>query len=333
MTDIRPAIPLLLWLTLTACSSLDGRPEDVSFAGSNGDLLRATVITPTTGQPPYPAILLLHGAERATRDRMIYTLTANVFLQRGLAVMVYDKRGAGESQGSYEETTFTQLIEDATAALDHLRQRPDIDAGQTGLMGISQSGWLAPEIAERAGDLAFVINKVGAPLSVRETIAWERYNEFLDEGVGAESAEEQTAVLRRIWNYRVSPTDLALQEIEKDLAIWANRDDSQLPERLNRQVSDRYLEEIRYDPTPFLERSQTPMLFVYGSEDINIPTRQCVERLQAYATAGKPFSYHVFDGEGHELGGFSPVPPWYRFAEGFADRLGAFAARHVTVSP
>jgi hypothetical protein len=60
---------------------------------------------------------------------------------------------------------------------------------------------------------------------------------------------------------------------------------------------------------------------------VNVPTAQCVERRTRLREAGKPVSFHVFEGEGHELGGVGLGG--YRFVEGYAKLLGDFAERHV----
>jgi predicted esterase len=74
-------------------------------------------------------------------------------------------------------------------------------------------------------------------------------------------------------------------------------------------------------------RLHTPTLYVYGSADPIVPTARCIQRLTALGDSGRPVSYHVFAGEGHELGGVSMFG--YQFADGYADLLGDFAAGHV----
>lgn len=325
---LRRFILLLAALSLTACVSFDGDAEDVSFTGGGGIRLQATLLTPReSDKSVLPGIVLLHGAEKATRNRLVYKLTANVFIERGFAVLVYDKRGAGKSEGDHDSSTYAELVEDAISAVQFMRQHPRVDEDRVGILGISESGWLTPEIAERSGS-AFVINKVGSPLSVRATVAWEVYNELLDDGVAEDSAREQTDVYRRIWEYRVSPTEDERVAIDEVLSKWTERDDSQLPAKL-KDVSESYLADIRYDPTPFLERLEIPMLYLFGRHDVNIPTAGSVERLAQLADQGKPFRTFIFEDEGHELGGFTPWPPLYKFADRYATLIGDFAERHA----
>lgn len=313
---------------IAGCVAFEGRTQEVSFVGGGGIELRGTLVFPEHVSAPVGAIILLHGSERATRKRFVYRMLANLFVDRGMAVLVYDKRGAGESGGNYEETTYAALVADAVAAVAMLRQRRDIDPARIGLLGASESGWLTPEIAERSGDIAFVINKVGPCQSWRETVAWEVYNELLADDVPEVSAREQAEIYRRIWAYYSSPTPSARPALEATLAQWAGRPESHLPDGLE-DVSPSYVADISYDPTPYLERLTTPMFYLYGAEDVNVPTEACLVRLRELAAAGRPVSFHVFEGEGHELGGFSLRAMRYRFVEGYADLLGDFAEAHV----
>lgn len=321
-------IALLMLALLAGCAFWEGDTEEVVFSGGGNIDLYGTLVFPDSTQELLPAIVMLHGAERATRDRFIYRITGNLFLERGLAVLTYDKRGAGESGGDYESTTYEQLIQDAVAAIAYLRTRSDIDPDRIGIYGASESGWLAPEIIERSGNIAFLINKVGSTLSVRDTVAWEMFNDLQADGIDAGSAREQTDIILRIWSWQETVAEQERVALQAVLEQWAGREDSALPLSLT-SVSEDVLADRRYDPGPFLERMTTPALYLYGSEDINIPSSASKSRLDELVGMGIPITGHVFPGEGHELGGPSFLPPFYRFAEGYAHMVAEFAAQHV----
>ena len=76
---------------------------------------------------------------------------------------------------------------------------------------------------------------------------------------------------------------------------------------------------------PYLERLSTPTLYLYGRDDVNVPTEACVDRLKELAEEGKPVSFHGFESAGHELGAWKPSPPWYRFLDGYEELVGGFA--------
>ncbi len=310
----------------TGCVSYEGEPVEVVFKGSGGTELRGTLVFPKNANTPVPAAILLHGSEKATRS-FAYRMHANVFLERGIAVLLYDKRGAGKSGGNYEQTTYAQLVGDAIEAVTFLRQRKDIDASKIGLVGASESGWLTPEVTERVGDIAFVINKSGPALSWRETVAWDIYNELLAADVSEPDARAQIELQQRVWAYYLSPNAEERGILDEALASWAGREDSLLPTAMT-EVSDAYIEKISYDPSPYLERLSTPMLYVYGAHDVNVPVEKCLERLSKLAAEGTPVSFHTSEEAGHELGSVGVFPPGYRCTNGYSGLLGNFAEKH-----
>lgn len=80
---------------------------------------------PTT-DTAVPLVLLFHGF-KGERDELpivnteegMYSRTARIFAERGIATLRIEFRGSGESEGKWEDTTFTGQIADAIAALDY----------------------------------------------------------------------------------------------------------------------------------------------------------------------------------------------------------------------
>lgn len=119
--------------------------EDVRF--SNGNVrLSGSLIRPATGLR-HPAIILVPASGPEDRE---YLLPLVHFLVRhGVAVLGYDKRGVGGSNGDWTTASFDDLAGDTTAAFEYLKTPPDIDHRQIGLFGLSQAGWIMPLAATR----------------------------------------------------------------------------------------------------------------------------------------------------------------------------------------
>ena len=56
-------------------------------------------------------------------------------------MLIYDKRGVGESTGDWRTATFSDLAEDALGAVELLKEHQQIDPSRIGLFGLSQGGW------------------------------------------------------------------------------------------------------------------------------------------------------------------------------------------------
>src|SRR5437763_298834 len=110
------------------------RREEVSFR--NGAVtLFGTLITPAT-RGPHPTVVFLHGS--GGLNRYSFGPFPDFFLSRGLAVLVYDKRGSGSSSGNFEQPNFEDLSADGRAAVQFLKRHKGINARQIGLGGSSQ---------------------------------------------------------------------------------------------------------------------------------------------------------------------------------------------------
>lgn len=120
----------------------------------------ATVIAGTLEKPPsaddrrLPVVVIISGTGPWTRggwEKMRATLHA-----AGLATLVYDKRGLGQSTGKFVDT-IPVMQGDVAAAVAFLRTRRDIDHQRIALMGISQGAVAAPLVASADPAIAAVV--------------------------------------------------------------------------------------------------------------------------------------------------------------------------------
>lgn len=130
------------------------------------------------GTGPFPAVVFGHGSGPATKtDGIVHE---PFWIARGFAVLRYDKRGAGQSTGTYRgvgvrnsPTQILELADDMAAAVRFLRARADINGALIGLMGVSQAGWVMVAATTRVSGLRFVVAPVGSVLPVGANVAYE----------------------------------------------------------------------------------------------------------------------------------------------------------------
>ena len=134
----------------------------------------------------------------------------NALLRSEVAVLAYDKRGVGGSGGEFVRTAYGDFIEDGISAVGYLKSRSDVAAEGIGLLGSSEGGWFAPEIAHRTGNVSFIVNRAGPPLPWIETNLWEIRHELMHEGVEGEALEEAIRIRGMAWHFVV--------EVAADLA-------------------------------------------------------------------------------------------------------------------
>jgi alpha-beta hydrolase superfamily lysophospholipase len=153
--------------TPTAASSASG--STTGFF-TNGDVRLSYRLDLPAHSGPVGAVVFGHGSGQQTKDSCRFL--ADGFLSRGFATLCFDKRGVGQSTGTYvfvgardSIPVFGDLASDLAAGVAFLRTRPEIDPNRIGLAGVSQAGWIVPLAAVNARP-AFMVLLVGPTVSV-----------------------------------------------------------------------------------------------------------------------------------------------------------------------
>lgn len=106
---------------------------------------------------PAPVVLMFHGFT-GSRDELpvantqegVFSRTARLLAEQGIASLRIDFRGSGESPGAFADTTFEGQVADGLAALDWLEANPAVDGQRLAVIGWSQGGLVATAVAGRS---------------------------------------------------------------------------------------------------------------------------------------------------------------------------------------
>jgi hypothetical protein len=237
-------------------SRLPVRQLEVRF-GSPG--LGGTLTLPP-GSGPFPAAAVVHGSGPSKREEGQYM--TSILVRRGIAVLAYDKRGNGQSGGTYPgEQASTQTIDtlarDAQAAAGFLATQPEIDTRRIGLVGGSQAGWIIPLAAVRAPQVSWSFIESGPVVTVGES----------DFFAGLTGQGQ-------------SPLTRPIAEIEDEV---------------------RRAGPSGFDPLPALRALRIPIYWAYGGLDRNQPTGLDVPVLQQLRAQGADYTWSVFPNGDHGL--------------------------------
>ncbi len=114
--------------------------SDIEFEGHGGVVLRGWLYLPdgATESQPVPGVVMAHGFS-ATKE-MALDAYATRFCAGGLAVLVYDHRGLGTSDGEPQVINPWAQARDYRYAIGWLAARPEVDRDRIGLWGSSYSG-------------------------------------------------------------------------------------------------------------------------------------------------------------------------------------------------
>lgn len=235
--------------------------EDVRFT-SNNVQLSGSIFFPKDKEI-FAAVVFVHGSGKQTRN----LFWAEEFAEKGIAALVYDKRGVGESGGSYEsersvgEKNIGLLADDTVAALTVLSKHRALTGVPLGLAGISQAGWIIPLAAEKSTIPKFMVLWSGPVCKVSEEDIFSKYTADMD---GKEIPSYDEAINSRKEKYR-----------------W--------PDFLGKDS----------DPRDSLAKLHIPGLWIYGTEDGSVPVNLSIKRLESLRKSGHEYDYVVFSGLGH----------------------------------
>ena len=137
--------PLLLSVLCALPSS--AKTERITLQGDHG-LLAAELQTPDVLPSRCPIVILCHGFG-GTRNNALFNGIADGLEARGVASIRFDFNGHGESEGSFEQMTVPNEIEDARRVYDWVKA--DGRFGRIGICGHSQGGVVTAMLAGRLG--------------------------------------------------------------------------------------------------------------------------------------------------------------------------------------
>jgi len=257
---------------LVLCASACANPfmNDADIIENGGANLETELVIPEGGRELKPAVVFGVGSGAAHfRDYVpgfTETLLEGIFLPRDIAVFYVNKRGVGDSSGSWKWGSIERRADDLLAAVEHLRTVPGIDPDQIGLVGHSQGGWVVQLAGSRDEQVSFVISLAGPTRLVREQDLDRAEIDLRCRGI---SGDELAARLERLDNQH-----------ERKIRVG----------RWFPFFEMRYTSNILpFDPREAIRNLTQPTLLAFGELDSMVPPTPNRERFdEIFADTGVP---------------------------------------------
>jgi len=270
------------------------REEEVQYENKTaGVTLAGTLTIPQTisnTPKPAPAVILIAGYGPNDRDLTMrgqrhFFVLADYLTKRGIAVLRFDKRGAGQSTGVYETATSRDFADDVIAGLAYLQTRTDLDHKNIGLIGHSEGGMIATMIASEQSDIAFAVSMAGAILSDIDNLVEQTGMQMKADGATADLIKHDKAIHKQIFTIVRQEPDAEKAKLAVQNAIisyWKELPDALKTEAgtIHFAISDakaevfstvytspwyRYFFSIRGEE--MLQKVTMPYLALYGDHD------------------------------------------------------------------
>jgi pimeloyl-ACP methyl ester carboxylesterase len=236
--------------------------QDVAVRFSCAGATLAGTLALPSGPGPHPAAVWVHASGEAGRLTYSGAPLVRALVDAGVAVLSYDKRGVGASQGRCcpgDSGHFNLLAADADGALHALTTRKDIDPDRLGFIGASQAGWVVPLAVARADRPVRFTALADAPVVSHGQE--QLYSRLTGEEGGHPSGLPDDSVLRRV--RQEGPSG--------------------------------------FQPLPFLREMTGAGLWLYGGRDRSQPTALDLEVLARLHGTGHQFTTRVFSDADHGL--------------------------------
>ncbi len=267
--------------------------EEVGYDNPQAkDVRLAGTFTHPKGAGPFPAVLLITGSGKQNRDEEIFghkpfLVIADYLTRRGIAVLRVDDRSAGGSTGNFAASTTEDFATDVTAGVHYLLTRADVDKKHIGLLGHSEGGVIAPMVAARMPQVAFIVLLAGTGLPGDQIVAGQTAKlNLLAGATPQQAAESREFELKLLTIVKTEPDPV---ERDKKLLAMASGNpglEKTLQAQLPTLNSPWYRYFLALDPRPILEKVKCPVLALNGSQDAQVDPDKNLPAIQSALKAG-----------------------------------------------
>jgi uncharacterized protein len=264
------------------------------------DVLAATLTVPP-GKGPFPAVLLITGSGAQDRDESLmghkpFLVLSDYLTRHGIVVLRADDRGTAKSTGNFATATTADFSTDVEAGLALLKTRPEVDPHRIGLLGHSEGGIIAPMVAARNKDVAFIVMMAGSGVPGNEIIAGQ--TELIDQASGAshEDAAKAAEDERKLLAIAVKDEDPAARDTELRAQLSSEGlPEAQIGPSIKAITSPWFQYFLAYNPAPALRQVKCPVLALDGSKDLQVPPEQNLAAIRAALTAGGNTRFEIVE--------------------------------------
>jgi hypothetical protein len=264
--------------------------EEITFKNkaAAGILLSGTLTTPPGIKKP-PVVILISGSGPQDRNEEFanhkpFLVIADHLTKNGIAVLRYDDRGVGKSQGHHDSATSEDFATDVAAAVQFLQGRDDIDQHKIGLIGHSEGGLIAPMvIAQHPDQIAFFVSLAGPGLRGDQVLIPQMEKAAQLAGSSKEDVTWGTQLMEDLFEIINNSTSLSTEDLSQLLmqsmaVITANATPEQLanyPKETQAAIAQQFSSNwmryfLTHDPTKDLQQVHVPTLLLNGSLDFQV---------------------------------------------------------------
>ncbi|HYM78741.1 MAG TPA: alpha/beta fold hydrolase [Candidatus Dormibacteraeota bacterium] len=246
--------------------------EEVTYENKTQNVTLAATLTIPQGKGPFPGVLLITGSGPQDRDETLlghrpFLILSDYLTRHGIAVLRADDRGMGKSTGVFSKATTADFATDAEAGVAYLKTRAEIDPHKIGLVGHSEGAMIAPMVAARNQDVAFIVMMAGTAVPGDQVIVAQMEAIDVANGKKPEDAARSAAKQREVMRLIETEKDQAVLEKELRETMSGAGTEAQIGMEIRQFTSVWFRYFLTYDPATALRQVTCPVLAINGSLD------------------------------------------------------------------
>ncbi len=258
--------------------------EEVTFYNKKDKITLAGTLTTPKNEKDFPTVILITGSGPQNRNEEAmnhkpFLVISDYLTRNGIAVLRYDDRGVGESEGEYSKATSKDLSRDTEAAIKYLKSRKEIDKNKIGLVGHSEGGLIAPMIASNSKDVSYIVLLAGPGLKGEQLLLLQKKLIEQKSGVNEIAINRSQSIFKGAYDL-ITSFEGNDEELKNKLEEYFNKEfNNQMGEnQLNNLIESitspwtKYF--LKYDPSIALGKINIPVLALFGKNDLQVPAAE-----------------------------------------------------------
>ena len=278
--------------------------EDITFENKEAGINLAGTLTLPTKDGVFPVVILISGSGPQNRDEELlghkpFLVLSDFLTKNGIAVLRYDDRGIALSKGDFKTATSADFATDVESAIFYLKTRKEINKKKIGLMGHSEGGLIAPMVASKSKDVAFIVLLAGTGIQGDQILLLQQKLIGKASGISVEDLQKSELENRKV--FEIVNKSNSIEQLNIGLTNFikqslADNPKTEKPQGMSdddfvklqvKQIANPWMQYfIKYNPAPALEKVKCPVLAINGAKDLQVPPKENLEAIKKALAKG-----------------------------------------------
>ena len=272
--------------------------EEVSFLSKEEGIKLSGTLTMPNKEGKFPAIILISGSGPQNRDEELmghkpFLVLADFLTRKGYAVLRFDDRGTGKSEGDFNKASTKDFAKDVEGGLWYLERRKEILKEKIGLMGHSEGGIIAPMVAAKNESVNFVVLLAGSGIRGDLLLYSQQAALGKAQGMKEEEIKKTKKFNQEIFKIVLETADSI--EMKRKIAnylsaVYDSLSEEERPQGIQKmdfiqiqvhQITSPWMKYfLSYDPAVALKKVRCPLFAVNGEKDLQVPAAENLKAIQ-----------------------------------------------------